>query len=87
MANAIAGLLALFSGIIFHVGMQVLKQEIAAKGGLFFGTLAASIIDTGIGPTLAIIAGIIFIAAAIIKLPTGISASKQLPTEHTTNKE
>lgn len=60
----IAGGLGIFGGILFYTGVNVYKSEVASAS--FYGPFIASIIDTGIGPIMMIISGIIVLISFII---------------------
>lgn len=61
---AVAGSLGLLGGILFYVGVSVYKSEVASASIL--GPFFASILDSGIGPILMIISGIILLISSML---------------------
>jgi uncharacterized membrane protein YphA (DoxX/SURF4 family) len=61
---AIAGIVALLSGISFFAAINAIQSEAASQP---LGWIAASLIDAGIGPTIVIIGGIIVLIASAIR--------------------
>jgi len=64
---AIAGIVALLSGISFFAAINAIQSEAASQP---LGWIAASLIDAGIGPTIVIIGGIIVLIASAIRART-----------------